>query len=545
MKKVALLTVLLVVAASAAITITFPGGDPTTVGVPVRVIITSGSATEVDLFVNPDTKQWVYPTEVYLGDDFVFDSLIEITHPGTGVRLFASKGAETGESEPFDVVEGDPNRWQIIAPGEVPDSGLATDTTGKHGSASVTAGDPENYTINICDKWWNPVTGSQTPSLETTDPFGHLPATPVVGANSIELRTAGSRYVKVYGGGLTLADSSKVTVEAGTVEHLLMLCPEESWVPGDDSTDNYLPGKENDAADAFLGTPYTVNVWAVDKCWNLVNNYTATDVTILDDDNADLTDWTTDAFPIQNGKAEVKILFKGVNISPGEYISARDSEGELSKYPTPVIVKPGVDSLYAYLNPTIVPIEVHSTLHAEAYVAGKPVGAGSSIMIELIDGPAESFHIADDNWIIETNSSGIAETEVWADAETTYTIRVTAGEQTKDLTLTIKELTELLVAPNPFKSGSPGHDEIKFMYKVAQAGAAEVLLLIADPYGNIVYKETHTSGEVVSPGTQEISWDGKNSKGNMVASGMYQAVVKITLTNLSTEVLKKNFMVIW
>ncbi|MEA3310738.1 MAG: hypothetical protein U9Q76_00795, partial [candidate division WOR-3 bacterium] len=418
MKKVALLTVLLVVAASAAITITFPDGDPTTVGVPVRVVITSDAVDNVDLFVKPGQKTWAYPTEVDLTQTgpttFEYDDSIQITHPGTNLKLFASKGIENGESDPFNVVVGAPNRWQILAPGEVPDSGLATDTTGKHGSAVVIAGGDSTYTINICDKWWNPVTGSQTPNLETTDPFGYLPATPVVGANSIELRRAGTQTLTVSGGGL-LEDVSNVAVGAGTVEYLLMLCPEESWVPGDDSTDNYLPGKENDAADAFLGTPYTVNVWAVDKCWNLVNNYTATDVTILDDDNADLTDWTTDAFPIQNGKAEVKILFKGVNISPGEYISARDSEGELSKYPTPVIVKPGVDSLYAYLNPTIVPIEVHSTLHAEAYVAGKPVGAGSSIMIELIDGPAESFHIADDNWIIETNSSGIAETEVWAD----------------------------------------------------------------------------------------------------------------------------------
>ena len=73
MKKVALLTVLLVVAASAAITITFPDGDPTTVGVPVRVVITSEVATKVDLFVNPDNETWVYPTEVTLGDDFHFD----------------------------------------------------------------------------------------------------------------------------------------------------------------------------------------------------------------------------------------------------------------------------------------------------------------------------------------------------------------------------------------------------------------------------------------------------------------------------------------
>ncbi|MCK4232780.1 hypothetical protein KAX21_07510, partial [candidate division WOR-3 bacterium] len=215
------------------------------------------------LFVNPGQKTWAYPTEVDLAQTgpttFEYDDDIEITHPGTNLTLFASKGIENGESDPFDVVVGNAVKWQILAPGEVSDPGLATDTTGKHGSASVTAGDPENYTINICDKWWNPATGTQTPSLETTDPFGHLPATPVVGANSIELRTAGSRYVKVYGGGLTLTDSSKVTVNPGEATQLLLLCPGEVDLPGDNATSGSL-GKYGDLEDATLGSKYLVEI---------------------------------------------------------------------------------------------------------------------------------------------------------------------------------------------------------------------------------------------------------------------------------------------
>jgi len=540
MKKVALLTVLLVVAASAAIT--FPSGEPSKVGVQVDVTIT-GSGEAFLYVISEGNQQWVYPTRVNLP----YNNKIEITRPGNGFRLLA-RGAQDDTSEAFDVVVGDPNRWQILAPGEVPDSGLATSTIGKHGSAAVTAGDPENYTISICDKWWNPVTGSQTPSLETTDPFGHLPATPVVGGNSIELRTAGSRYVKVYGGGLTLADSSKVTVNPGEATQLLLICPDQEPLQGDDSTTTQksYPGTKGSPQKATVGSSYAVKIRAVDKCWNLVSTYGPYAVDVFDAAKNNLTATTADT--IKQGKND-NVNVKFTTPSPGTDIYAEDGNGKKTAYNTNVEVLRGIDSLVVSLNPAIVPKDVHSILHIEAYQSGVKVVLGEAY-VELISGPKESFHIKDSTDVVEDKwrlriLDGVAETEVWAEAETTYTIRVTAGEQTKDLTLTIKELTELLVAPNPFKYGSPGHDAIKFIYKVAQAGAAEVLLLIADPYGNIAYKATYTSGEVVSPGQQEISWDGTNSKGNKIASGMYQAVVKVTLTNLSTEVLKKNFMVIW
>ena len=108
MKKAFLLSLLLVVAASAAITIEFPDGAPTTVGVPVRVIITSDAVDNVDLFVNPGQEMWVYPyDDIPLTEQsptsFVYDGNIEITHDGTNITLLASKGTEQGESDPFNL----------------------------------------------------------------------------------------------------------------------------------------------------------------------------------------------------------------------------------------------------------------------------------------------------------------------------------------------------------------------------------------------------------------------------------------------------------
>jgi len=552
MKKVALLTVLLVVAASAAITITFPGGDPTTVGVPVRVVITSDAVDNVDLFVNPGQETWTYPTEVDLTQTgpttFEYDDDIEITHPGTNITLYASKGAEHGESSPFTVVEGPAVKWQIVAPGETADPGNATNPDGKTGTASVTAGGDSIYTISICDKWYNVLTSaSGTPSLATSDTFGKLPATPVVGNNTIQLRTvdvegaASSVQTVTVSGGSYTSDVSNVTVNVGTASYLLILCNGEDELQGDDATIG-VRGKTGEPVDATLGDLYLVEIRAVDDCWNWVPSYTDTEVNVFAAGTppVDLTDQTINA--ISGGHATgVNVDFKTVNVG-GENIFAEDSKGLKTAYSTEVVVLPGIDSLEVSLSPSTVPVGVHSDLEVRAWVAGAPLTFGSALA-KLIDGPAAYFHILEDTIQIQ---DGFGSTEVWADTVGTYVIEVTAGAQVKTAVLTVEERPGVTVIPNPFKYGAEGHDKIKFSYKVEEAGAAEIMLLIADPYGNIVYKATYEKGAPeADAGTQEISWDGKNSKGNRIASGMYQAVVKITLTNLSTETSKKNFIVIW
>ncbi len=536
MKKVALLTVLLVVAASAAITITFPGGKPSEVGVQVDVSITGASGTAL-LYVRENgttpNESWVYETSVGLP----YSGKIEITHPGNNLTLYVT-GPDEGESESFDVVVGDASRWHIIAPGEVPDPGLATSTTGKHGSAEVTAGDTETYDVNLCDVWWNVVDPNPSGfTITSNNPFYN-----VVGTN-VELRTASPPDWKVtVSGGSYASDESSVKVNPGPATQLLILCLGDTAKPGD--TDQY-GGKTDTPLRASLGSEYLVEVLAVDKCWNQDPNYFDPDVNVYAGE-VNLTDALV--YPMNNGTTgdTVNVDFKAVN-TEGEYIGAQGSKGLKTAYSTRVIVDPGVDSLYAYLTKPIVPIGVKSTLKVEAYVAGKPLESGLAY-VELVSGPEESFHIENDEWTLRV-VDGNAETNVWADAETTYTIRVTAGDQSQDLALTVQELKKLLVAPNPYKYSVHGDIPINFIYKVeqiGQGGASEVVLLIADPFGNIVYRVTYDlSAPQTDPGQQTIPWYRTNSKGNRIASGMYQAVLKITLINGETKVLKKNFMVIW
>jgi len=548
MKKVALLTVLLVVAASAAITIEFPDDPPDKVGDSVKVTITASVVVDLAVDSNGTKKPWVSPQTLSPGTNYV-----QITHPGSGLMLYASKLGDEDYSDPFDVVIGDAERWQIIGPGQTSDPGNAGNPSGKTpNTATVTAGDVETYPVNLCDKWYNVVDPNPTGyTITTDDPFGR------VNDDQVEFRTAGTWKVTVSGGGY-VSDESTVKVNPGPATQLLIICGGERHEPGDTLTAFQKGGKVEDPirARAVVGVPYKVNVHVVDDAWNTVTNYPT-------GDSLRVTGGTAEPlggfYVVEGGIAkDVEATFV-IADADGKDIYAENKAGNLTtQYPTKVFVDEGVLFIEASFDKPIVPSNVSATLTARAYLdSATTVGAGFPITVELVDGPAGELYIkdplkgdsSDTKLTIETISIGEATAKVWAEAESTYTIRVTAGEISKDLALTVQELKKLLVAPNPYKYSVHGDIPINFIYKVeqiGQGGASEVVLLIADPFGNIVYRVTYDlSAPQTDPGQQTIPWDRTNSKGNRIASGMYQAVLKITLINGETKVLKKNFMVIW
>jgi hypothetical protein len=550
MKKAFLLSLLLVVAASAAITIEFPDGAPTTVGVPVRVIITSDAVESVDLFVNPGEETWVYPYEdIPLAEqsptEFVYDGNVEITHDGTDLSLLAAKGTERGYSDTFDIVKGPVEKWQIIAPGETAEPGEADVTYGKSGPASVTAGNDVTYTISACDKWFNVVdAGSNEPELESDDDFAQLPDSPATGSNTIQLRTvegtSGSQVhtVTVSGGSLEDMEAS-VTVSVGTVAKLLILCDDEAPLPGDTSTTpkaspvSY-PGKTGQCANANTSSAYNVTVYAVDQCWNIVPTYDAIEVNVIGSNEGDLTTASVDA--ISSGVASnVPAIFASAH-SQGEYISATDGSISTAN-DTKVIVSGGVSEVALSLNQNPVPPSVHSVLTVECFVGGVP--AVVNVTITADDG----VQILNDDWDLETNTSGVVTTQVWADQEGLYEIIGCSGGVCDTITLNVSSVQGLIAAPNPFKY-SAETQSINFIYDVPEGGADEVMLLIVDPYGNIVYRATYTDGSPIASGQQSVTWNVMNSNDIRVASGMYQAVLRVK-SGLSTTTNTKNIMVIW
>ncbi|MCK4232779.1 hypothetical protein KAX21_07505, partial [candidate division WOR-3 bacterium] len=200
------------------------------------------------------------------------------------------------------------------------------------------------------------------------------------------------------------------------------------------------------------------------------------------------TNLTTDTtYTLEGGTTGPFVNVKFIKVNrQGEYIDAIGSLGLKTDYSTLVVVQPGVDRLEAEFIPATVPVGVHADLEARAWIGDDPLPFGWAD-VELIEGSATHFHLDTTSIKIE---DGVGSVDAWADTVGTYVVEVTSGDQVATDTLIVEERPGVTVIPNPFKYGAEGHYPIRFSYKVAEAGAAEVLLLIADPYGNIVYKAT-------------------------------------------------------
>jgi len=79
-----------------------------------------------------------------------------------------------------------------------------------------------------------------------------------------------------------------------------------------------------------------------------------------------------------------------------------------------------------------------------------------------------------------------------------------------------------LVYPNPM--GIVGN-RMCFAYHLS--GSCNVIFAIYDPFGNLVHKEDIVPGsEGARAGLNRLLWNGRNSEGERVASGLYYAVIK-------------------
>ncbi|MBD3285038.1 hypothetical protein GF359_01570 [candidate division WOR-3 bacterium] len=542
MKKAFLLSLLLVVAASAAMTVTL-SPVPTKVGESFTLQLAGGEANDkVQIYVNSggENKRWIDPIETDLNNDGAASVDAEITHPGSNLTVYVT-GADNGESDPFNIALGEPVNWQIIAPGQEKVEGNATVPSGKTGTGAVTAGDTITYDINVCDVWYNTIDDNPT-GFEiscTQDPFIYYDTT------AISLRKAGTSTVRVSGGAYN-ADESSVTVSPGEAVALLMICPGETHLPGDDSTTLY-PGKTGEVNDAIMSQDYLVDIYAVDLCWNIDPSYGTYEVDV-EDGATPANNLTPGRDTIENGRAD-DVNLEFVNVKPqGEIISAKVIGDELTSYGTKVDVAGDIDSLYAFFTTAEVPVGVTSDYTVEAYIGGVPAGSDNDIALEITEAPEGSEATLPDTIETLPNPQGVAYATFTPDVAGTYVIRASAGGVYEDATLEVEDPAGLTIYPNPFKY-APSQDvnDINFKYEVVSDNpAAEVVLMIIDIAGNIVYKATYdeTGDEKLEPGYQTIVWDGTNGDGVKIASGMYQAVLKVTI-GITSEFYPKKFMVIW
>ena len=127
--------------------------------------------------------------------------------------------------------------------------------------------------------------------------------------------------------------------------------------------------------------------------------------------------------------------------------------------------------------------------------------------------------------------------------EGNYTIRFQTEDGTADTSIVIQVIKpsyNIKAYPSPMNKG----DVAKIEY-ILENEAENVTILITDMYGNKVLKEVRKGAEDVSVGRKIYEWDGYNSAGSRVASGVYIIMVKIEYEDRAPEIRKTHLLILW
>ncbi len=493
--------------------------SPKKVGVKFTVTITSddpnfNKTANLYMIVNGNYEEYVRPKAVTFSNG-KWEGSIMVTYAHSDVQLSCVYGNKHGESNSFDVEVGTPKRVQVLAPGE--NSAPGTDE-GKTGSAEVIAGGKYNYTINICDTFWNQVTEVKEVTITTTDPFGKTPGTISVsgtGTAEITLRTAPNKVsyqnVIVSASGM-LSDTSRVHVSPAPYRYLLIIAPGETHVPGDTSI-----GKQGQYETPQVGYPYYVQVLAIDSCYNRIWSAPEDQITIIEINDGEIGEPKS---LTQGAVDSLKVMFKhkGTNTIWAKDINEPSIVGKAFDF----IVATGVAEIIPVVTPAEVPVGTPATIEATAYDDQHNPVPFVDVNFNIIQGDTSVAHV--DPPSAKTDAEGKARSTFIAEKEGTYVVEVSSGGAKSQVTIVVKGGAKITVWPNPYRPEYGNYINIKYPVEVK---ANQVVVVITDVFGNLVLKQEFTDPEHTDPGFPIFQWDGKNAKGVNVAHGLYQISIRV------------------
>ncbi len=464
------------------------------------------------------------------------------------MRLIVGSGSVVDTSNSFVVNYGALNRTQILLPGEVAIPGISP---GKN-SANITSqksGVPvTGVVLNLTDKWWNVVSVSGTVTLISNDSFAVL-NNPHNISNGTKTATITFRTVacplpappivrdtvSATSTGLN-SDKSIVIVTSGEYAKLLQVLPGETNVPGSST------GKTGDAV-VTAYKQFTAKVYACDAAWNEAYPIPGDRVTTWCDIGEGK--YKTDTVTVKSGGATLHITLYPTP-GPGivDYsIRAVDLDDAAKTSNTTTIhvvrVPDSISVTIPEVNKDTVALGLEMTITATAFGGGQPF-SNTKINFRII--PVEG-------------DGTLSEYTGYTDGSGKDTVKFTGTKPgavyvkaLSDLDSTVADSIRFVVItsesisfyPNPWKRSEKSTATILY---TLNKNVSSVTLLITDMSGNIVkkvdFKEAEGDLEVLS-GPHYIDWDGKNMKGEKVASGMY--VIRVRATGEAT--FKRNALLL-
>lgn len=330
--------------------------------------------------------------------------------------------------------------------------------------------------------------------------------------------------------------SNSVVFDPNSAYQMLIIMPGQTYYPGVDS------GKIGLASPQTAGIEFYVDVYETDRWSNRVSSSDSIEITASDGFAAAVRAQLMNGhvnLPYSMRTASSQRLF-AVDLTNGSI--QQDVSSYCSIYPAAysrlLVLLPGETELPGDTTSGIAGTPGKSGLPQAQYQGDTflvKVYATDSMwnqtsanggMVHLysdfsFSNPApETLSIGEANFIISYNNAGENQ-NIWAEDYPVVSYRTYLDILAVIDTSVVTD--SFLVYPNPL--GLDSGNSMVFVYYLS--APCNIILNIYDPYGNLVHEEEITSGQTgAQSGINRLIWNGRNERGNRVASGIYYAILK-------------------
>ncbi len=433
---------------------------------------------------------------------------------------------QANTSSPVTVIGGTFSRVLVLAPGESPAPGTATGRTGTATDQSI------NYaftvTVLATDQWWNPVGGAtDVVRITSGDPLAQLPPDQAMvdGRADMVMRLSTGGFQQITVSDVTNPARTGSTTQVRAISSGFHL---EATIA---------------QASAQAGAPFTLTVRVVNDAGSVIQEFNSSvtvEVQNATNGSPGRGAFTPVSFQLTQGEEILDVTY---TYAEPILLVVRDDAGNVPGTSPTINILPGPPTAVRLTsNPPWVGGNKHATLTARVvddYENGVP---GRLIAWSLLSGTGTLTAVTD-----TTNAVGEALADFLSPRNPEIDrIRATSGGLFRDLDLETAFVDPTASGgyvtnyPNPFHAGT---EATVLAYKLDDN--ASVTLRIFTQSGSLVRKMVFANG---GPGGQaglnEVTWDGRNGKGDVVASGGYIMLIEAQGAGQTLHVIRRKIAVV-
>lgn len=314
-------------------------------------------------------------------------------------------------------------------------------------------------------------------------------------------------------------------VNPGDFDHILVIAPGETPDPG--SSVGVTGGAR---VIAYRDTVF--DAFAVDRYNNQVFSNPAHDVSLWS--NAGSGFYDVDTQRLRPEATPLTVQFAPTpTASPVVYqfksIDVTDPARSGALRNITVVPMPNLIELSTQLD-TIQPgLSTALTATVSVVVDSKKLGfPGDTVVFALVGGDTQAISLPTREVITDLDGNASATAVGVVEGSVLVEARSKIGGITTTRTIFVSSAEPITAFPNPFHRST---QSTKVLF-VLNSDARSATLIISDLFGNIVLRKDYKEGEALK-GANSFAWDGKNSKDEWVASGVYVVRVQANLEHES------------